>query len=227
MKLALISDTHDRHRRVTIPPCDVLVHAGDLSWKGELSILEDVSNWFGELKTAGTVKEIVVIGGNHDLTLQDSDRHRGIARALLRQNAHYLQDSSVVIDGIKFYGSPYTPEFYDWAFMLPRNSPAIGAKWAEIPDDVQVLITHGPPHGTGDEVPPRPRTAFDIDADWEHAGCAKLADRVKQLRHLKLHVFGHIHLGHGQYQQPGHLAVNASTCNDAYQPEHDPIVVTL
>ena len=73
-----------------------------------------------------------------------------LAREIL-SNALYLEDSGIEIDGVRFWGSPWTPNFMDWAFMLDRDE-LLYQKWKAIPEHTDVLITHGPPKGIGDLV---------------------------------------------------------------------------
>jgi hypothetical protein len=68
-----------------------------------------------------------------------------IARSLLA-DAVYLENDGITIDGVSFWGSPYTPEFMNWAFMYPRSG-AGKRIWDLIPSPLDVLITHGPPRG--------------------------------------------------------------------------------
>jgi len=141
MKLITISDTHGLHWSLDIPDGDVLIHAGDLTDRG---ILEEVSEFNTFLGTLPHPHKIV-IAGNHDLCFED---YRMDCEEALT-NCIYLQDQEVTIDGVRFYGSPWQPWFYDWAFNLERG-PEIRAKWDLIPEGTDVLITHGPPYGIGD-----------------------------------------------------------------------------
>ena len=125
---------------------------------------------------------------------------------------HYLQDSEVTIDGIKFYGSPWQPEFYNWAFNLPRGEK-LAQKWAEIPDNTDVLITHGPAYGILDYAPM-----------GGHVGCEELYKRISDIK-PKIHVCGHIHNSYGQKTIDGIEFLNASVLNDRYEYAHKPIVV--
>ncbi len=68
----------------------------------------------------------------------------GDPRQLLQNNVTYLEDSETSIKGVSIYGSPWQPEFCDWAFNLPRKSEALREKWAKIPDKSDIVITHGP-----------------------------------------------------------------------------------
>lgn len=211
LRLVMISDTHERHRQIEVPDGDVLVCAGDFTGLGDPWKVEDFSDWLGTLPH----RHKLVIAGNHELTF-DSTRRRtfvpGIWKALT--NAVYLQDTEVVIDGFVFYGSPWQPEFYDWAFNLPRGEP-LAEKWALIPPDTDVLITHGPPKNILDYVP-----------RGEHVGCEELAKRVAKVK-PQVHVFGHIHYSHGTLVKDGITYVNASICTEAYKAKQAPIVVDL
>ncbi len=157
-----------------------------------------------------------MIAGNHDWMFQkDPER----ARLLLPPDVNYLQDSGVTIDGVKFWGSPWQPAFCDWAFNLPRES--LAAKWALIPTDIDVLVTHTPPYGIMDQV-----------GDGPHLGCAALRARVSDQLALNLHVFGHIHDSHGFAYEPKEYGtttkfVNAASCTEGYRPWNEPIVVDV
>ena len=188
--LVLMSDTHGFHRDLVVPPGDILIHAGDLTQTGTLEELADVNAYFAGLPHPHKL----VICGNHDFCFE---REPERARATLTA-ATYLQDEAAQVLGIKVWGSPWQPWFYDWAFNLPRG-PAIAGKWALIPMDTDILVTHGPPFGIGD------RTSHG-----DRAGCHDLLARIAVVR-PKLHVFGHIHEGAGIYRQPGTTFVNAST----------------
>jgi len=187
--IVCVSDTHGRHEEVAIPDGDVLVHAGDLTREGWLEEVAQFDSWLASLPH----KHKVVVCGNHDWCFQETP---GQARALLR-HAVYLQDEAAVVAGLRFYGSPWQPWFLDWAFNLPRGSE-LAAKWAMIPEDTEVLVTHGPPAGV-----------LDLTKRGERPGCADLLDRVRAVR-PRLHVFGHIHEAAGVIRDGETLFVNAS-----------------
>ena len=114
-----------------------------------------------------------------------------------------------MIDGIKIYGSPWTPFFYNWAFNL-RRGQQIASKWAAIPDDTDILITHGPPYGV-----------LDSASDGS-VGCKDLLDRIEIVK-PQYHIFGHIHEGYGEYTRKGTKHLNACSLNSMYQSGNDPI----
>lgn len=218
MRIVCLSDTHTERERVVVPDGDVLVHAGDLTYRGRPDEIGYELDWLASLPHPHKV----FIAGNHDWGFQNEYSVQVRLHAA-RRSLIYLQDSGTDIDGVAFYGSPWQPWFHDWAFNLPRNGPELEAKWAAIPDDTEVLITHGPPHGIRDKV----GSAYLRAGSPERAGCEKLRDRIKQLSFLRLHVFGHIHEAHGTAERGGVKYVNAAICNRQYYPTNPPIVVDL
>lgn len=211
MRIVVLSDTHGLHGLISaIPDGDVLIHAGDLVGRGALTEVAEFFAWYGSLPHAHKI----VIAGNHDWGFE---RQPTLAEGLVPTGVRYLRDSGVTIDGVKFWGSPWQPWFYNWAFNLLRG-PEIAAKWALIPDDTNVLITHGPPRGILDLTNGYPA---------EHVGCDDLLARIDHLSQLRLHAFGHIHEGYGQEQHGAVRYVNASICTADYAPTNSPVVIDL
>jgi len=207
MRLVLISDTHAKHRQFKIPDGDVLIHAGDIMNSGyDSSEIRDFNNWIGDLPHTHKL----VIAGNHDRLFE---AHRSTRNLLT--NATYLENSGVEIEGVKFWGSPAQPEFCNWAFNYKRGEE-IDRIWKMIPDDTNVLITHGPPAGHRDW----------ISEGSESLGCRNLLTHVKRIK-PKIHVFGHLHGGHGEDHDGSTHYVNASLLNEAYWPTNEPIVFEL
>ena len=161
IKLVAVSDTHGKHRDLDIPEGDVFVHAGDLIWRGTVDDLIEFNEFLGSLQH----RHKIVIAGNHDFCFEES---REFAESFLT-NAVYLQDEEVVLEGIKFYGSPWQPWFFDWAFNLQRGQE-LREKWDLIPNDVDVLVTHGPPYGYCDET-----------SRGDHVGCEELLAAVERI----------------------------------------------
>lgn len=205
MRLVFVSDTHLQHA-FSVPAGDVLVHCGDGTSKGTLPEIKLWDAWLQKQPH----RHKIAIAGNHDFGFEQTPKAvREVFTA-----ATYLQDSAVTIEGVKIYGSPWQPWFYDWAFNVPRFGP-IAEKWALIPDDVDVLVTHGPPHGI-----------LDQNLLTEHCGCEELRKVVDRIQ-PKIHAFGHIHCAHGTDQRGGTLFVNASICTERYDPWQAPVVVDL
>lgn len=228
MRLICVSDTHTYGKRVLVPDGDVLLHAGDHTFKGTETEVYTALAWLESLPH----KHKLFIAGNHDWFF-DINRPTSFRGWNLTTNMAisemldcfpgitYLQDSGVEIDGLKFWGSPWQPAFYDWAFNL-YGEPAAEKVWSQIPDDTNVLITHGPPHGILDRTLPGD----------QRAGCPVLARHLSRLSALRLHVFGHLHESYGraefQAEDGAKLTfVNASINTREYDPTNAPIVVDL
>ncbi|MGB1251956.1 MAG: metallophosphatase domain-containing protein [Candidatus Promineifilaceae bacterium] len=207
MRVVLISDTHGLQDRVDIPDGDVLLHAGDLTFFGGITDLSDVGRWFEQLPH----KHKLLVPGNHDFYCEPQRLSQ--AQAIL-SDVTILIDQAVEIDGVHFYGSPYQPSFHNLAFNLPRGA-ALVAKWALIPPETDVLITHTPPHGI-----------LDWTTRREHVGCRALRQAVKRIR-PKIHLFGHIHEAYGQLEQNGTTFVNASVCTRYLEPINKTVVIDL
>ena len=205
MKVVTISDTHSRHGWIyqlsegesldnietvyhiqgtinasggVFLPCDIdlLIHAGDMSMMGTETEIEQFLKWYSSLRA----KYKVLIAGNHDFLFE---KQRMIAKDLLAKypDIIYLETEEVVIEGIKIYGEPRQPWFHSWAFNVERGE-AIKRYWDAIPEDVNILVTHGPPKGI-----------LDMTMSGENVGCEDLLYRLPYLEQLKLVVFGHIH----------------------------------
>lgn len=203
VSIVVISDTHGFHDSIEMPMGDILVHAGDVTKHGTIEDLEGFNRYLGTLPHA--VK--IVVAGNHDLCFEHN-RHECEAKL---SNAIYLQDEAVTVHGIRFYGSPWQPWFYDWAFNLQRG-PEIREKWDLIPEDTDVLITHGPPFGYGDET-----------VRGEHVGCRDLLEALVRVK-PQVHIFGHIHEGYGRSSNKHTDFINASICDVFFQSANCPFV---
>ncbi len=205
-RIVAISDTHNNHRAFKIPDGDILIHAGDLTDMGELTDVQDFNDWLGTLPH----RHKIVIAGNHDFCFQNEPE---TAEPLLT-NCIYLRDQALTVRGINFYGSPWQPWFYNWAFNLQRG-PEIQAKWDLIPENVDILITHGPPGGI-----------LDKTYLGEAVGCADLLNAIKRLRPA-YHIFGHIHESYGRFTNGHTEFINASSCSLENEPANAPIVFDI
>lgn len=177
MRIAAVADLHGN--LPATPECDLLILAGDCithPW-------DNFERWLRE-QPAG---DIVGIAGNHDFVAEDYPE-------LMRKLPWiYLQDEEVILNGVTIYGSPWTPMFFDWAFM--KEDPELEEIWARIPDDTDILVTHGPPWGM-----------LDLTHRGANAGSMTLARRLGQIMARRngqpglIHIFGHIHEGAGMFR---------------------------
>lgn len=212
MKVIATSDCHGALHEVSSElEGNVLILAGDvlpnihpnkmidaLKQEAHLEFLDDL---VGKL----SIKHTLMIAGNHDWLFQ---YNREAVKKL--KNITYLEDQEIIIDGVKFYGSPWQPFFLDWAFNLPRDGEEMERKWSLIPNDTQVLITHGPPYGILDKTPGN-----------EDVGCKLLLERVLEIK-PKIHVFGHIHNSYGRVEHNGTLYLNVSLMDEDYEVVNKP-----
>ncbi len=213
MRIAATSDIHGNHRNLPTPPVsDVMVFAGDILGQGFDFEWQRFIEWCARQP----VNDVVIIAGNHDWFLEDEQQARVCLRDLAARSGrgpriHYLADSGVTIAGVKFWGSPWTPKFYDWAFM--KEDDELAVFWGRIPSDTDVLISHGPPYGILDKVP------------REHTGSRTLLARV-QLVQPVVHIFGHIHEQGGKHERVGPTDFyNVAGLNENYRPRPDPWTV--
>ena len=231
MRIVCISDTHDLHHKMKhpLPKGDVLIHAGDVSNIGEQPDVTRFIHWFMNIEGYDSK---IFIAGNHDFAFErvNEPHHKGDfewfknlinEENLSQSNVTYLEDNFIIIESpefsrpIKIYGSPWQPEFYNWAFNLPRGGNEMFEKWNMIPDDTDVLITHGPAENVRDFVP-----------NGQIVGCGMLRHRIETIRPA-LHVCGHIHHAYGASLINDIMYVNASICTEKYVPSNKPIVIDL
>lgn len=201
MRFITVSDTHNH----PIPRFngDVMIHAGDMTGRGTEGELIKAAD-----EIAGyPCKKLIVIPGNHDLLFEKNER---IAREIFAdRRITVLIDELYEYKGVKIYGSPRQPEFCNWAFGYPRLCGNVW--WDRIPNNIDVLVTHGPPKWTLDQEP-----------DGEHLGCEDLAQAVLRVK-PKYHVFGHIHAANGFAHNEDTTFINAAICSEMYQPFNPPI----
>jgi hypothetical protein len=227
-RLVFVSDTHLQHD-FKVPEGDALVHCGDLTPMGTFPQVLNALTWLA----AQPHRYKVVVAGNHDFLFERLPEMGRTALVQAREHLalgtelHYLEDSSVNLLGLNFYGSPWTPRFYDWAFQLGSAMPGGGAgrdavkHWAKLPEGTDILVTHGPPRGVLDRTP-----------RGDLVGDEALLEAVKRVRPL-IHAFGHIHCNGGQVAVVGPtgagalLSINAAVCDEFYCPTNPPVVVTL
>jgi calcineurin-like phosphoesterase family protein len=199
---------------------NILIHSGDFTNIGKEHDVREFIYWFKNLQGFSNK---IFIAGNHDISFESKPNwlYQYINEENLSQcNCTYLEDSEFIIktsefsQPIKFYGSPWQPRFFDWAFNVDRDK--IQIYWEKIPEDVQILITHGPPFGVLD----------NVIGQKASLGCESLLDHVNRIKPV-LHIFGHIHSGHNVIEKNGTTFINASICTEKYKPIYKPIIIDL
>lgn len=193
-----ISDTHGRHRDLKFMPekdkVDMIVHTGDFTARRSTEKVDfiDFVEWFESLNA----KYKIFVAGNHDGFLYN---HSEEAKEFLQdKNVIYLEDSAVIIEGLKIYGTPWTPLFYNWYFMLKEVE--LKEKYEKIPLDTDILLTHGPAYGILDKALPY----------HSSVGSTALKERINQLNKLKINAFGHIHEKVGIIKKNNKIFINSA-----------------
>lgn len=233
LHIVAISDTHNKHALLNLPACEILIHSGDATSQGTVSEMISFFDWFS--KQNAVVK--IFVAGNHDKGLYNLDQ------ALLRDEMKsrgiiYLENEVYIHKGFKIYGSPYTPRYGHWAFMKDR----VGMKenWELIPDDVDILVTHGPARFRVDSILEKyEREPIPVDDDaqpgWynilgkalnvinpnqtfdsNNQGCFELKEKLDEMK-VPLHISGHLHESGQEYVfHNGTFYVNAAALDGSY-----------
>lgn len=204
MLIDCISDLHGF--KPELPGGDLLIICGDLTARDKRDEYDQFNLWLSNL----SYRCKVVIGGNHDGLLERKRVEIG------DEKTHYLCDSGFEFESFKIWGSPYTPTFLNWYFMRNRGQD-IQKHWNLIPNDTDILVTHGPPHGIFDEVD-----------EGVHVGCKDLKMTVQNRIKPRIHCFGHIHEGGGKTVIIDNTTyVNCSYVDERYQPVYSAIRLML
>ena len=231
MRICAISDTHGAkyHSKLIIPECDVLIHAGDIGGRTNTLELAEFLTWF----SSQPADKKIFIAGNHDLVL-DSDwvkkqqeknpiygliaeqQHNDAIQLLKDFDVEYLLNSGFEYNGLKFWGSPYSPSFHrqHWAFNADRGKE-INQYWKMIPKETDILIIHSPVRGIHDRL-----------VEGEHKGCVDLNIIVKNIE-PSLFICGHIHEGYGFQTNGKTTYINASVLNRDYVLTNEPFLIDI
>lgn len=214
MLIAAMSDSHNRHDSLIIPECDLLLHAGDATGMGYEHEIRKFAQWFNKQPA----KHKIFVLGNHELMFEKKLPESKQWFYDECPNGIILINEEINIEGLSIWGSPWTPWFHNWAFNAVRGEE-IRKHWDLIPNNIDVLITHGPAHGILDIV-------WDVSMSYpkERVGCFDLLDAIKRTKPV-LHFCGHIHGSHGQHHEEGTSFYNVSICDELYAPTNPVTVV--
>jgi Icc-related predicted phosphoesterase len=210
LSICIISDTHSKHKHLgKLPEADIIIHCGDMTSVGRSHEIVNFMAWFSKLDQ---YKHKICIAGNHDWLFETN---KLIALEKIPENVIYLEDESVAIEGMKFYGTPVQKHFCNWAFN--RSETKLAQHWAAIPDDTDVLITHSPPYGILDLVP----------RNKSCEGSPSLYMEVMNRIRPKIHCYGHIHESYGIKEMDGITFINASNLDGDYMCVNDPVIIEI
>lgn len=206
-RLVFFSDSHNKHNKIEIPEGDFLFFTGDLSGRGKL---EDLKK-FVKFYASQSHRHKVMIAGNHDFCFENELRSEA-EKIVTDAGIIYLNDSGIELEGLKIWGSPIQPWFHNWAFNRYPGEDIL-KHWNLIPNDLDVLLTHGPPYGI-----------MDRTAHGELVGCPDLLKKVQELK-PKIHAFGHIHEAYGMEERGETVFINASNLDHEYQYAHPAVLL--
>jgi len=231
MVIACISDTHG----IWLPPipdeADIVIHAGDVTRGPKTASIMWMELEFAQW--AKTVdRPIYLTWGNHDYIDWPQPFPGGL---VLPDNVQICADEAVTIVGTQFWFSPWSPVFGDWAWMDTESE--LRKKYTKIPEDTQVIVSHGPPKYYGDCL---------NDARFgppTHVGSTPLLERFMALPEADLLICGHIHSGWGRFTtvdgyvyhggtnytptKAGKLVVNAAQVDEDYKPVHNAVQLVV
>lgn len=215
MDICCISDTHNKHDQLDLTafPADVLICAGDITSRGTLLEVHNFMTWFHKQP----FKHKILVPGNHDFYFEKSPE---LAAEYMQEfpDITLLQNSGTTIEGHKIWGSADTPVFHDFAFN--KTDAQLQQSWDSIPDDTEVLVTHGPPKHILDRV----------SNDWSptyNVGDQLLRNKVLS-SDIAVHVFGHIHEQGGKTETVANIKfVNAAVLDYRYHMTNAPVVITI
>lgn len=215
IKIVAISDTHSHHNEIEIPECDLLIHSGDFVFSHdraqmyEKDATQDFCAWF---RSQDQAKRKIAVAGNHDFICQENEAE---VRDMFGPDVDYLVDEGVEVEGWEIWGTPWQPNFHNWAFNV-ENDHHMWSKLNRIPKDTDILVTHHPPYGILDK------------SSWGHTcGCPLTLRHLKKTLDVKLHIFGHIHPGYGMVQKDGIVFCNATIVNEKYTVTNLPQIINI
>ena len=210
-RIACIAELHEH--LVDIPPCDLLLIAGDVSFafEGDLPSKQAfLAGAFKDWLDRVPAEEVVLVAGNHDQSIEQWGLPDGL-------RCRYLQDEGIELFGLKLWGTPWQPWFYDWAFNAPRRhgEAFLASKFEPIPADTDIVVAHGPPNGYG-----------DLTARGEHVGSTAMTATLERVQ-PRLMICGHIHPAHGRYRLGDTEIVNASLVDEEYRPVNPVVQIQI
>lgn len=223
MKIVALSDMHGQ-LNVDVESCDIVCICGDIV---PLSVQRNDSFTFQWLRERFIpwcndieCEHVLLVGGNHDFGLYN--RPDLVKKEFEGTKIHYLFDEEFIYTDeegkeFKFYGSPWCHQFYNWAFMNYTDEELLDV-FDNIPNDVDVLLTHDAPYGYSDIVEHKP----------EHIGCPALRDKVLE-KCPRILFHGHLHTAdHEEVVMPNGTSVyNVSILNEAYHIAYKPLILNI
>lgn len=221
-KVTFISDTHTRHNHINLEGGDILCFSGDFMSAGyNITEVFDFLDWFRKQP----YKYKICVAGNHDRYCEAFPTYqiKDMFEKYYDEGVRYIQDEEIEVDGLKIYGTPYQPYFFNWAFNV-KDSGKLTVIFSQIPENLDILITHCPPYDILDK---SHRPGYENTTGESPLGSKELSDVLGQMENPpRYHCFGHIHGDGGKTQTVGKTTyINASVCDEGYKPTNK--IITL
>lgn len=219
MNIWFISDTHNRHLELVVPKAEMVIHCGDESMQQNAALNELEARRFFDWFSSLDIPHKIYVPGNHSTAVE-----RGLVRASDYPGVHFLIHESLTCGGLRLFGSPYTPRFHDWAYMMKRGR--LDAAWQAIPEETDILITHGPPQGILDLARDSATKALI------QVGCSALRRHVEDRVQPRIHAFGHLHdergiSNYGRFTRDATEFINCACCNLSGELKHHGFVIEI
>ena len=165
--LFAFSDTHGNHRELQVPEnVDIVICGGDAV---EDNLVGDEYDDFIEWYASLPCKWKIFVPGNHELSFELGQAD-GIIQRMTEKGITVLEDA--------------IEDCYGVIIASISGNDSISDK--DIPDDIDIVVTHNPPFGILDE----------------NMGSVNILDFIMKAK-PKYHLFGHIHSTSGQNVQFG------------------------
>jgi Icc-related predicted phosphoesterase len=211
VKIVCLSDTHMHHKKIKMPEADMIIHAGDFTYRGELEEVQKFLKWYGEQKA----KYKLLICGNHEVEISKQPTQL-LQQLCENQGIQLLNNTYTIIEGLIIFGSPNSNKFgHGWAYNSTEEE--LKEIYSKIPKETDIVVTHGPAYGM-----------LDKTLTSKNVGSMSLRERLSELHNLKLHITGHIHESRGIMFRNRYMTINASICGIPYTDVIiDPIKVVV
>lgn len=219
IKIVAISDVHGKWNKITIPECDILISTGDFSFQGEVDMIKRFHSWLDEQPA----KHIISVMGNHEKFVEKNFELAKKIATEVCPSVHFMEEGLLEIEGLRIWCSAITPYFFNWAYnRYPGDE--IQKHWDKIPNEIDILATHGPAYGILDGVP---EYNYDLEKmEVRHCGCPQLLEKILEIK-PKFHLSGHIHEGWGTYFGEHTTFINSAICDANYKPNNKPIIFSI
>lgn len=216
IKVVAISDTHGKWNKIKIPPCDILISTGDYSFRGEEHMVKDFHKWMNKQPA----KHVISVQGNHETGVERNFSYSKELAEKACPGVYFIDEGLVEIEGLRIYCSAITPFFHNWAWNRYPGEE-IQKNWDRIPENIDILATHGPAYGILDGVPEY--NSLTNKVGLRHCGCPQLLKKIQEIK-PKFHLFGHIHEAFGTHSESGITYINSSICDGQYKANNHPII---